>query len=344
MNTYTELDVDGYERVVKCVNKDVGLRAWIAIHSTKLGPSLGGCRMWNYDTENEALTDVLRLSKGMTYKAALSGLSLGGGKSVIWGDSTTHKTPELLEAMGEFVEYVGGDYIIAEDVGTSVNDIVTMRKKTDYTVSKVAGDPGPFTAQGVFVGIKAACMHKYGTDDLSDVSVAIQGAGSVGLALAKKLLKSGALKVVVSDINESALKKASEIGAFALPEWKSGGLISHRCDVFAPCALGGIINEQTLGAMRFDIIAGSANNQLLLPEHGERLHEMGILYAPDYVINAGGVIMVGGDRVDGSFDKKAALKQVNNIYNTLTEIFEESKATDVATHIIADKLAERRLA
>jgi len=298
MNVYTELDVDDYERVVKCVNEEVELTAWIAIHSTKLGPSLGGCRMWKYDTEEDAVTDALRLSKGMTYKNSLSGLKLGGGKSVIWGDSKTQKTPELIDAMGEFVEYMDGDYIIAEDVGMTVEDIMAMRTKTTHTVSRTAGDPGPFTATGVFIGIRAACKFKYGTDDLSNISIAVQGAGSVGLTLIDFLVLARA-KVIVTDINDEALDRAEELGAIPLRGYKSGGFISHNCNVFAPCALGGIINDRSLGAMGFDTIAAPANNQLLEDRHGIALNNKGILYAPDYVINAGGVIMVSGDRLDG---------------------------------------------
>lgn len=345
MNVYTELDIDDYERVVKCVNDEVGLIAWIAIHSIKLGPSFGGCRMWKYNTEEEAVTDVLRLSKGMTYKNALAGLPLGGGKSVIWGDAKTQKTPELIEAMGEFVEYISGDYIIAEDVGMTVEDIMAMRAKTKYTVSRSAGNPGPFTAHGVAVGIMAACDHKFG--NVSEISVVIQGIGSVGYHLTKILAQTSRVKfkILVTDINDSAVDRVvKEFGVIPLTTWhREQAIYSMNCNVFAPCALGGIINDDTIGDFRCDIIAGSANNQLLEDRHGVALNDMGILYAPDYVINAGGVIMVSGDREDGTFDKNLAFEKVNNIGNTLTEIFEESKVTGIPTHIIADKIAEKRL-
>lgn len=339
MNVYTEIEVDGYERVIYCENNKVKLRSWIAIHDTTLGPSLGGCRMWNYGTSDEALTDVLRLSKGMTYKNALAGLDFGGGKSVIWGDSKTEKTPELFAAMGEFVDYVRGTYIIAEDVGISVDDVMIMHQKTKHTAPATCGDPGPYTAYGVVVGIKAACKFKYGTNDLSGISIHVQGAGSVGLALINGLVVEGA-HVIVTDINQDALDKAELLGG--IPSGMPSSCTSFNCDVFAPCALGAVINDRFLGGSRYRIIAGSANNQLLEERHGKMLHDMGILYAPDYVINSGGVIMVssvvGGLSIDHDIYSK-----INIIGDTLTEIFEESDRTGQTTDVIANKLAEKRL-
>lgn len=336
MNVYTEVSVDGYDRVVYCENDKVNLKAYIAVHSIKLGPSLGGCRLWNYKTKDDALTDVLRLSKGMTYKNALADLKLGGGKSVIWGDS---KSSELLEAMGEFVEHVGGDYIIAEDIGINSSDVKIMREKTTHTVNPDIGDPGSTTAAGVFAGIRAAYKFIHGVDSLNDVGIAISGVGSVGMALTKLLLDDGA-RVTVSDINEKSLMEAANVGA-----WPSHPAYLHTLEafpIFSPCALGGIINDEFISTMNGTIIAGAANNQLLEERHGQALMDAGILYAPDFVINSGGVIMVSSGTKNG-FSQEVSKKKVNNIGDTLISIFERSKQLNKPTNIIANEMAEEIL-
>lgn len=338
MNIYKDISVDSHERVVYCENAEVGLKAFIAIHNTMRGPSLGGCRMWNYDTKEDALLDVLRLSRGMTFKNALADLDIGGGKSVIWGNSKTQKTPELLRAMGEFVQYMNGQYIIAEDVGMTVKDILTIREVTKFTPDPIAGDPGPTTAKGVYIGIKAACEFLYGTDALAGIQVAVQGAGSVGLSLIEYLREEGA-EVYVADISRRNLQKAVSLGS--IPTGVDA-IHSVDCNVFAPCALGAIINDITIPQLNCDIVAGSANNQLLESSHGKDLLMAGILYAPDYVINAGGVIMIAGETDDG-FDHAIVDRKVNNIGPTLTTIFEESKATMIPTNLIARKMANKML-
>lgn len=338
MNTYTEVIIDDYERVVYCINPKVGLKAFIAIHNTQRGPSLGGCRMWDYDTKDDALVDVLRLSKGMTLKNALADLNVGGGKSVIWGNSKTQKTSALLKAMGKFVEYMEGQYIIAEDVGITIKDILTIREITKFTPDPIAGDPGPTTAKGVYIGIKAACKFLYGTDVLTGIQVAVQGAGSVGLSLIRYLRNEGA-EVYVADISSRNLQKAIALGAIPTDV---DSIHSIDCHVFSPCALGAGLNDNTIPKLSCDIVAGSANNQLLSPSHGTDLLELDILYAPDYVINAGGVIMIAGESDDG-FNHAIVDQKVNNIGVLLTRIFEESKNTGISTNIIAKKMANKML-
>lgn len=343
MNMYTELVVDGYERVVYCENNEVGLRAWIAVHSTKLGPSLGGCRMWDYDTKEDAMFDLLRLSKGMTYKNALANLDLGGGKSVIWADAKIDKTPELFKAMGEFVEHLGGIYIIAEDVGITVEDITAMSKTTKYAASSAIGNPGPYTAQGIYAGILETCEYAMDLNAVTEIKVAIQGAGSVGYSLAKLLAETSSIKfdIFVADINSDAVNRmVMEFGATAV---EYDDIYDVDCDIFTPCALGGILNDETIPRLKCSIVAGSANNQLLEPRHADMLAARGILYAPDYVINAGGVIMIGLDSSDEDFDKNDALLKVNEIGETLKQIYIESATTGITTPDIADKIAERRL-
>lgn len=339
MNTYEELNVDGYERVVYCENEEVRLKAYIAVHNTQRGPSLGGCRMWDYKSKADALTDVLRLSKGMTAKSALADLDLGGGKSVIIGDARTQKTPELLRAMGEFVEYMGGTYIVAEDVGLVIGDVDVMGEKTSYIPDPAGGDPGPVTAVGTYNGIKAACQFLYGSDDLSDRTIAIQGTGSVGYALTQLLIDDGA-EVFVADVNDVNLQKAIALGATVV---STDDIYTLRCHVFSPCAMGGILNDDTIGELDCDIVAGSANNQLLEKRHGQELFDADILYAPDYVINAAGVIMIAGETDDGGYDKSIVDEKVNKIGATLTAIFEESEKTETPTNVIADKMADRIL-
>jgi len=340
MSVFKHHEFDGHEQVVFCNDPESGLRAIIAIHNTNRGPALGGCRMWDYQSEDEALTDVLRLSKGMTYKSALAGLDLGGGKSVIIGDSRKHKNEQLLRAMGVFIDSLGGRYIGAEDVGIGVPDVEIMAKETSYvsgTRAGGAGDPSPATAYGVFVGIKAAVKHKLGRDDVCGIRVAVQGIGAVGYHLCQYLKKEGA-ELIVTDINAKAVDRAkAELAAkvVGLDE-----IYSADVDVFAPCALGAAINDETLPQLKASIVAGSANNQLAEPRHGLILAEKGILYAPDYVINAGGVIHISHE--GAGYDHDAAVAHVGRIHETLLEIFALAKQDDTPTSEAADRIAESR--
>ncbi len=342
MSVFSHIEFDDHEQVVFVSDKQSGLKAIIAVHNTKLGPSLGGCRMWPYATDEEALTDVLRLSRGMTYKSAVAGLPLGGGKCVIIGDHRKIKTPELLRALGKHIEGLSGSYITAEDSGTTVADMITIGETTQYA-SGVAedtehgGDPSPSTAYGVFVGLKSAVKFKLGKTDLTGLKVAIQGVGNVGYNLGKYLKAAGA-ELVVSDIFPQNVERAvNELGAVAVaPE----EIYKVDADVFAPCAMGGIINYDTLGMITAKVIAGAANNQLSRPEVSELLIEKGILYAPDYVINAGGIIDIAYQR-SGEGDE-ALKKHVESIGDTLAEIFKRADENKLSTEVVANQIAEER--
>ncbi len=344
MTVFSHPEFDEHVQVAYCCDSDSGLKAIIAIHNLNRGPSLGGCRMWNYASDEEALTDVLRLSRGMTYKSALADLPYGGGKSVIIGDSKKIKSEALFRAMGRFVESLGGRYIVAEDVGISVPDVETMARETEHvagTNKGGAGDPSPATAYGVFMGIRAAAKHRLGRDTLDGVVVAVQGVGHVGYHLCRYLAGEGA-KLVVTDIDQTSVQRVvEELGAEAVAPQEI-----HRTasDVYAPCALGGVINDQTIDELSARIVAGSANNQLAEPRHGVALMERGILYAPDYLINAGGVIHISYEAKPGlrSYDKPAAIKHVARIHDTLLEIFERAEKAGVPTSEAADRLAEAR--
>lgn len=341
-------DYDGHEEVWFCSVPSVGLKAYIAIHNTNRGPSLGGCRMYPFSTEKEALTDVLRLSRGMTYKSALAELPLGGGKAVIIGDPKTEKTDELLFAFSRFVDSLGGRYITAEDVGTSVDDmkkIATQTKHVAGIFSKKTldgnsrdGDPSPATAYGVYLGIKAALLHKLGLSSLKDVLISVQGVGHVGIHLCQYLAKDGAV-LTIADSDGDAISKVIVDGGFCSRIVSCEDIYRVPATVFAPCAMGAILNDTTIDMLHASgvaIIAGAANNQLAEPKHALLLHQRGILYAPDYCINAGGVIDVFVRSADDLLEK------LENIENTLTEIFKRSSATGEPTHIIADRLAEER--
>ncbi len=339
---------DDHEQVAFFSDPDSGLRAIIAIHNTNRGPALGGCRMWPYTSEDEAIRDVLRLSRGMTYKSAVSNLDLGGGKAVIIGNARTDKTPELLRAMGRAVDCLGGRYIVAEDVGTSVDDIRIIGEQTAHVAGVLdkrtraggmrSGDPSPATAHGTFFGLRAAVKYKLGRDDLEGLRVAIQGVGNVGFRLARQLHEAGG-RLWVSDIYEDQVKRAvDELGATAVG---ADDIFSQDVDVFAPCALGAAINDATLPHLRAKIVAGAANNQLSEDRHGKELMARGILYAPDYVINAGGIIDISYER-GGSYDRDAAVAHMEGIYDTLLEIFERSAAEGLPTNLVADYVAEER--
>ena len=350
MSVFSHGEFDNHQQVAFFNDRASGLKAIIAVHNTNLGPALGGCRMWPYGSDDEALTDVLRLSRGMTYKSALANLKLGGGKAVIIGDPVRDKTDALLHAMGDFIQGLGGRYITAEDSGTSVADLLKIGEKTDFVsgidkVSAHGGDPSPSTAYGVFVSLREAVSHRLGRTDLNGVKVAVQGLGNVGYRLAEQLSNAGA-ELYVTDIIQANVDRAvRELNATAV---KGEQVFSLDVDVFAPCALGAAINDQTITQLRASIVAGAANNQLATVEHGYQLHQRGILYAPDYVVNAGGIVDVyyqrkmleesyGVDNYAADLDAK-----VEGIGATLREIFVRSDSENVPTFVIADQVAEER--
>lgn len=344
METFELLEEHGCEQLVLCSDVPNGLRAIIAIHDTTLGPALGGCRMYPYATEREALVDVLRLARGMTYKAAAAGLDLGGGKSVVIGDPRTDKSGALFRSFGRYVETLGGRYIAAEDVGTSTDDIAYAALETDHVVGKDrehggSGDPSPFTALGVAQGIRACLEEVYGSPAAEGRTVAVQGLGHVGYHLCRLLHEEGA-RLIVADVNEAAVERAvDELGAKPVAPDE---IAATECDVFAPCALGAVVDDESLPSFRCSIIAGSANNVLLEPRHGEALAERGILYAPDYIINAGGLINVAGE-LEG-YDEERVIERVINIHDSVRRIIALSKRDGVPPHVAADTLALERLA
>ena len=342
MSVFSHVEFDQHENVVFGHDTKTGLKAIIAIHNTKRGPALGGCRMWPYASDEEALNDALRLSKGMTYKSAIARLPLGGGKAVILGDPRKDKSPELLHAMGSFIDGLSGKYITAEDSGTSVADMKLIAERTDYvsglkTDGISDGDPSPSTALGTFVGIQAAVRHKFNQQDLNGLKVAIQGVGNVGNHLAHHLKNAGA-EIFVCDIHQANVEHTTkETGATAV---NIDDIYSLDVDIFAPCAMGAIINDRTIDVLQAKIIAGAANNQLATPNHGEILQQKGILYAPDYVINAGGIIDISYQRGAVSGNEQEKQKHVEGIADTLSEIFSRSEQQGIATHAIADTMAE----
>jgi leucine dehydrogenase len=343
MGVFTDLETYGHEQISYFFDKETGLKAIIGVHSTVLGPALGGCRMWNYADEQAALRDVLRLSKGMTYKASVAGLNLGGGKAVVMADSRTQKTPALLKAFGRAVQAMAGRYITAEDVGMSVEDIDIIAGETSYAVggSKVggSGDPSNMTAFGVFQGMKASLKHVGHGENMEGVKVAIQGAGHVGYHLASYLSAGGA-KIYVSDIFPTQLERL--VNDFGVEVVAPDEIYGIDCDVFAPCALGAILNMQTIPQLKCKIVAGSANNQLECDADGYELFKRGIVYAPDYAINSGGLINVAAE-LDG-YNKEKVLGKVSQVYGTIADILERSKVMGVPPHKAADEIAELRIA
>lgn len=344
MEVFESMESRGHEQVVFSNDPITGLKAIIAIHDTTLGPALGGCRMWNYKKESDALKDVLRLSKGMTYKAAVAGLDLGGGKSVIIGDSKTMKNEYLFRSFGRFVQGLGGRYITAEDVGTSVSDMEWVRRETKYVtgISRAlggSGDPSPVTALGTFTGMKACVNKVFGSDSLKDRKIAIQGIGHVGTYLVELLHKAGA-KLYISDIDEEKLKSVAK--KYGCKVVNNDKIYELDVDIFAPCAMGGIINDETIPKLKCAIIAGAANNQLEKEKkHGKDLLDLGILYAPDYVINAGGLINVYNE-LQG-YNRERALTQAEDIYQILTEVLNFAEREGVPTPIASNRYAEERI-
>ncbi len=334
-----------HEEVLFCFDRPTGLRAIIAIHDTTLGPALGGTRMWPYATEAEALHDVLRLSRGMTYKSSLAGLDLGGGKAVIIGDARTQKTEAMFRRFGQFVESLNGRYITAEDVGMSTTEMVNIQKETTNVAGLPeemggSGDPSPVTAYGVYCGMKAAAKTAYGSDDLNGRKVGIQGAGNVGKALVAYLVKEGA-KVFLTDIHEEKLAAIkAEFPAITIV--KSEDIYDLDMDIYSPCALGATVNDDTLKRLKCSVIAGAANNQLADEIiHGKAVMEKGILYAPDFLINAGGIINCAWERK--GYNHQAAMNQTAAIYDTAIRIFKASADLAIPTYLAANQAAEHRI-
>jgi leucine dehydrogenase len=342
----TEIPVPGYERVVRGVDPASGLHAIVSVHDTTLGPALGGLRMWPYKNEEEALFDVKRLSKGMTYKSAVAHTGLGGGKAVIIGDPKTAKSEALYLAMGRLIDSLGGKYITAEDVNTSVADLEVIRRATKNVAGLErkdggSGNPSPYTAYGVYLGVRAAMGWKFGNDDPKGKTVAIQGIGAVGSALARRLVEAGA-KVYAADPNTERLKQfEKELGIVPVGDRE---VMTMKCDVFAPCALGAILHDESIAALNTPIVAGAANNLLLEPRHGKMLADRDILYAPDYVINAGGIVNVSVEFIPGGYDEKVALGKIERIPQALKELWTIAKEERIPPSDAADRLAERIVA
>ena len=339
MKLMEEMCKYGHEKVLFVNNEEAGLKAIIAVHNTVRGPAIGGCRLWPYESEEEALFDVLRLSRGMSHKNAAAGLDFGGGKGVIIADPS-QKTDAMFEAFAEAVNSLGGCYITAEDVNTDCDDAMIMAKKTNFIcgLPTVSGDPSPYTAIGVWQGIKAAAKVAFGTDDLKGRTIAVQGLGKVGYDLCRHLHEEGAKLYVANRSNKARLEEAvKEFGAVAVPSDK---ILSQECDILAPCALGAIVNPDTIPNFNCKVIAGAANNVILDEASGEALKARGIYYAPDFIINAGGVINAAGEAA-GNYNEEEVLKKVYNIYNTVEHILRTSQETGRPEGVIATEYAEK---
>jgi leucine dehydrogenase len=349
MSVFDFDDYDHHEKIVFISSETIKLEAIIAIHSTALGPSMGGLRFWPYENSAAALRDVLRLSKGMSYKMAMANLPFGGGKSVVIHKPSNRKAPELLQQLGREIEQLSGDYITGEDVGSTVEDMIGIRKMTDHVMGTPlemggSGDPSPSTALGCFESIRACVKQVFHTDDLQGVRVAVQGLGNVGGNLCRLLAKAGA-ELTVADIDAArADRLASELKVRVVDV---DHIYAVEADVFAPCALGSVVNDQTLPKFKVKIIAGGANNQLVTPKHGESLQERDILYAPDYVINAGGVIQFAVEHSacvnKTSYDPTVVAPKVRELYNTLVEVFDVAAQMGIPTNIAADRMAQDRI-
>lgn len=329
-----------YEQITYFFDPATRMKAIVAIHDTTLGPALGGTRMWDYQSESEALLDVLRLSRGMTYKAAACGLDLGGGKAVIIKDCSMDKNEQMLKAYGRSLNYLNGRYITAEDVGTNQHDMDIIHKETNYVVgtSSGSGDPSPYTAYGVFKGIKAAVNYLYNFDSMKGLVITVQGLGNVGYNLCQYLHDDGA-KLIVTDICESRVKRvASEFDAVAV---EPNSIFDVECNIYAPCALGAVVNDNTIESLKCKIIAGAANNVLESEKHGDQLHRQGIWYIPDYIINAGGLINVAAE-ING-YDRKKVVNKVEGIYDTVTKVMKMSDEKDIPPYQAADLYALERI-
>lgn len=348
MEKFKYMEEFGYEQLCFFQDKGTGLKAIVCVHNTVLGPALGGTRVWKYDSEEEAAEDVLRLARGMTYKSALAGLALGGGKAVIIGDPNEIKRdPTRREAFwrafGRYVHGLSGRYITAEDVGTSTQDMVYVNMETNHVVGLPgrSGDPSPFTALGVFHSMQACCRHVYGDISLEGKTVAVQGAGSVGYYLCQLLYDAGAKIIITDVVAERAARCVQEFGAAAV---EPDAIYAAQADIYAPCALGATINDATIPLLNAKIICGGANNQLRNPlVHGKALQERGIVYAPDYLANAGGVINVSYEHADGGYNEEAARRDIERIYNRMREVLRISAESGELTFQTADRLAEGRI-
>ncbi len=342
MKVFESMATLGHEQVVCCYDKSTGYKGIIAIHDTTLGPALGGTRFWNYVNDDEAITDALRLSRGMTYKNAVAGLNLGGGKSVIIGDNRAQNRELIFRAHGRFVESLGGRYVTAEDVGTSTGDMDYVHMETEYVagLANRSGDPSPVTAHGVFRSIEASAQYRWGSSSLTGKTIIVQGLGNVGTYLCKELHAAGA-KLIVADIRKEKVEHAvKEFGAKAVSDSE---IYAQKADIFAPCALGAIINDDTIPQLKVEIVCGGSNNQLLEPKkHGEALEKRNILYAPDFVANAGGVINVYSELA--GWTRERALRKADEIFDTLLGVYGIAKEKGIASYEAADELAERRLA
>jgi leucine dehydrogenase len=345
MDIFGMREFDGHERVVFGYDELTGLSSIIAIHSTALGPSAGGCRMWAYGSTSEAVTDVLRLSRGMSYKNAMAGLPFGGGKAVIIGDSRRTKSPELFQAFGRFVGSLAGRYITAEDVGTTTADMEQVARTTQFVSGlgrrpgEAGGDPAPKTALGVFLGLKAAVKFRFGRSELDGLSVAIQGVGGVGYHLCRLLAAEGA-QLRVADVRPAATRRVSdEFNAVTVPVET---VLAEDVDVLAPCAMGAILNAQSIPSIRARVVAGAANNQLAEEKDGAALQAAGVLYAPDYVVNAGGIISVAREYNGGATEAEVT-SEIQGIPGRLMEIFERARRDGRATNAVADQMARERV-
>ena len=342
----TEIAVDGYERVVRCRDEASGLHALIAVHDTTLGPALGGMRMWPYASEDEALFDVLRLSKGMTYKSAVAETGLGGGKAVIIGAPRKDKSEALFVAMGRFIDQFDGKYITAEDMNIGIPDLEHVSESTRWVTglsreSGSSGNPSPYTALGCVIGMRAVLEEACGDESFEGRKVVIQGVGAVGGRLAVMLKEKGA-EVVICDIDSERVAQLA--GEHGFEHVEDPVHLDIECDIYSPCARGAGINDETVPKLRCRAVAGAANNQCLEPRHAESLRQRGILYAPDFVLNAGGIINVGVELFEGGYDEVQALERIDRIYTNLKRVFEISRSEEIPTNEAAFRLAEARLA
>lgn len=340
---FESLQQHNYEQIMFCQDRDSGLKVIIAIHDTTLGPALGGTRMWPYASERDAIDDALRLSRGMTYKSAAAGLPLGGGKAVIIGDPKRDKSEALFRAYGKFIQSLNGKYITAEDVGTNVTDMDIIRSETHFVtgVSPAfgsSGNPSPVTAYGVYKGMKAAALEAFGSARLDGKVVAVQGVGSVAYALCRYLHEEGA-RLIVTDLDETRVLEAEK--EFGARRVGLNEIYEANCDIFAPCAMGAVLNDVTIPKLKAKVVAGAANNQLKENKHGDLLMNKGIVYAPDYLINAGGIINVA-DELQG-YNRERAMRSVEKIFDNLIQVFDIARHENIPTYLAADRLAERRI-
>ena len=346
VDIFKEMEDHNVEQIIFNYDKSTGLKSIIAINDTTIGPALGGCRMWDYENVDEALMDAIRLSVGMTYKCSIAGTNFGGGKTVIMGDPKTDKSETLFRALGRFIQMLNGRYYTGTDVGTTGEDFVHASQESDYLVGLPteyggSGDTAIPTAYGIYVGIKAAAKTIFHSDSLKDLTVAVQGAGKVGTFVVEHLIKEGT-NIIICDVVEENLKALTD----RYPQVQvvdPNTIYEQECDIFAPCALGAIINDHTIPKLKCKIVAGSANNQLAEPRHGQTLHSMGILYAPDYVINSGGLIQVADELETKNINHDRVMAKTKKIYNILLDIFEISKKNNIPTYEAANKLAEERI-